>query len=123
MSGKTILETPQARAFVDTMDALSRKKKLAKMKADTDAHLAAIRAEPGYEEVLAEVRSEVESASLMSTIIERSKLSQREIARRMNVTQPYVAQLKKGRKITLPTLFRLAEACGIHLRISAAAAL
>ena len=26
MPGKTILETPQARAFVDTMDALSRKK-------------------------------------------------------------------------------------------------
>ena len=41
----------------------------------------------------------------------------------MNVSQPYVAQLKKGRKITLPTLFRLADACGIHLRISAAAAL
>ena len=122
MPGKTILETPQARAFVDTMDALSRKK-YAKMKADTDAHLAAIRAEPGYEEVLAEVRSEVESASLLTTIIEKSNLSQREIARRMNVSQPYVAQLKKGRKITLPTLFRLADACGIHLRISAAAAL
>ena len=93
-----------------------------KMKAETDAHLAAIRAEPGYEEVLAEVRSEVESASLLATIIEKSNLPQREIARRMNVTQPYVAQLKKGRKITLPTLFRLADACGIHLRISAAAA-
>ena len=94
-----------------------------KMKAETDAHLAAIRAEPGYEEVLAEVRSEVESATLLATIIEKSHLSQREIARRMNVSQPYVAQLTKGHKITLPTLFRLADACGIHLRISAAAAL
>ena len=93
------------------------------MKADTDAHLAKIRAEPDYEEVLAEVRSEVESATLLATIIEKSHLPQREIARRMNVSQPYVAQLKKGRKITLPTLFRLADACGIHLRISAAAAL
>lgn len=94
-----------------------------KMKADTEAHLAAIRAEPGYGEVLAEVRSEVESSALLSTIIEKSHLPQREIARRMNVSQPYVAQLKKGRKITLPTLFRLAEACGMRLRISAAAAL
>ena len=98
------------------------KEQYEKMKAETDAHLAAIRAEPGYEEVLAEVRSEVESASLLATIIEKSHLPQREIARRMNVSQPYVAQLKKGRKITLPTLFRLADACGIHLRISAAAA-
>lgn len=103
------------------MDALSRKK-YAKMKADTDAHLAKIRAEPGYEEVLAEVRSEVESETLLATTIEKSKPSQREIARRTNVSKPYVAQLTKGRKIALPTLFRLADVCGIHFRNSAAAA-
>lgn len=97
------------------------KEQFEKLKEDTEKHLAAIRSEPGYDRVLADVRSELESKSLMADIISKSKLTQREIAHRMNVSQPYVAQLKKGRKITLPTLFRLADACGINLRITAAA--
>ena len=99
------------------------KKEIAAMKARSDESLARIRAQPGYEEVLAEVRAEEESYALMESIIDGSHLTQAEIARRMHVSQPYIAQLKKGRHPTLPTLFRLADACGIHLRISAAAAL
>ncbi len=97
------------------------KAELAAMKARSDASLARIRAQPGYEEVLAEVRAEEESYALMESIIDGSHLTQAEIAKRMHVSQPYIAQLKKGRHPTLPTLFRLARACGVQLRISAAA--
>ena len=96
------------------------KKELAEMKARSDAHLAAIRAEPGYAETLAEVRAEEEAAELTARIIDGSKLTQAEIAHRMHVSQPYIAQLKKGRHPTLPTLFRLARACGVQLRVAAA---
>ena len=98
------------------------KKELAAMKARSDASLARIRSQPGYEDVLAEVRAEEESYALMERIIDGSRLPQTEIARRMNVSQPYIAQLKKGRHPTLPTLFRLARACGMKLRISASTA-
>ena len=94
---------------------------LAEMKARSDADLAKTRAEPGYAEVLAEVRAEEEAYALTSEIIDGSNLTQAEIARRMNVSQPYIAQLKKGKHPTLPTLFRLARACGMQLRVSAAA--
>ena len=90
------------------------------MRRATDAHLSKIRSMPGYEEVLADVRAEVDAKSLMATIIDKSALTQREIASRMNVSQPYVSQLRRGRKISLATLFRLASACGVKLRITAA---
>ena len=90
------------------------------MRRETDAHLSEIRSMPGYEEVLADVRAEVDAKSLMATIIDKSTLTQREIASRMNVSQPYVSQLRRGRKISLTTLFRLASACGVKLRITAA---
>ena len=96
------------------------KKELAELKARSDADLARTRAEPGYSTTLAEVRSEVEAAELTARIIDGSRLTQSEIARRMDVSQPYIAQLRKGRHTTLPTLFRLARACGVTLRISAA---
>ena len=97
------------------------KEELAAMKARSDASLARIRAEPGYAEVLAEIRAEEESYALMENIIDGSHLTQAEIAKRMHVSQPYIAQLRKGRHPTLPTLFRLARACGMQLCISAAA--
>ena len=64
--------------------------------------------------------AEEEAAELTARIIDGSKLTQAEIAHRMHVSQPYIAQLKKGRHPTLPTLFRLARACGVQLRVSAA---
>ena len=95
------------------------KRQYESMRRETTAHLAAIRALPGYEEVLADVRAETDATSLMATIIDKSALTQREIAARMNVSQPYVSQLRRGHKVTLPTLFRLASACGVKLRITA----
>ena len=97
------------------------KDELAAMKARSDASLARIRAEPGYEEVLAEVRAEEESYALMENIIDGSHLTQAEIAKRLHVSRPHLAHLRKGRPPPLPTLFRLARACGMQLRISAAA--
>ena len=94
-------------------------KELANMKCKSDAARAKARKMPGYAQVLAEVRSEAEAAELTASIIAGSKLTQSEIARRMNVSQPFVSQLKNGESVTLPTLFRLAHACGAKLKITA----
>lgn len=94
-------------------------RQLKEMKLKSDAARDKARKMPGYAEVLAEVRSEAEAAELTASIIRGSKLTQREIAKRMNVTQPFVSQLKKGETVTLPTLFRLAQACGAKLKITA----
>lgn len=96
------------------------KQELQELKARSDADLARTRSEPGYAEVLADIRAEVDAADLTRSIIDGSRLTQAEIASRMSVSQPYIAQLRKGRNATLPTLFRLARACGVTLRISAA---
>ena len=96
------------------------RKELQELKERSDADLARTRSEPGYAEVLADVRAEVDAADLTRSIIDSSHLTQAEIASRMSVSQPYIAQLRKGRNATLPTLFRLARACGVTLRISAA---
>ena len=96
------------------------RKELQELKARSDTDLARTRSEPGYAEVLADVRAEVDAADLTRSIIDGSRLTQAEIASRMSVSQPYIAQLRKGRNATLPTLFRLARACGVTLRISAA---
>lgn len=95
-------------------------KELQELKERSDADLARTRSEPEYAEVLADVRAEVDAADLTRSIIDGSRLTQAEIASRMSVSQPYIAQLRKGRNATLPTLFRLARACGVSLRISAA---
>ena len=103
MAGKTVIQTPYS----------------AKMKARSDAARAKARKHPDYARVLAEVRSEAEAAELTASLIRGSRLTQKEIARRMNVSQPFISQLKAGDAITLPTLFRLAKACGATLKISA----
>ena len=74
-----------------------------------------------FKALAASLRAEEESYALMENIIDGSHLTQAEIAKRMHVSQPYIAQLRKGRHPTLPTLFRLARACGMQLRISASA--
>lgn len=95
------------------------KQELREMKARSDAAREKVRAQPGYATVLAEVRSEADAAEITADLIRGSRLTQKEIARRMNVSQPFVSKLKHGEAITLPTLFRLARACGATLRMTA----
>ena len=137
MAGKTVIQTQSAIEFAATMDeAYSRKGietritnqkgvgtmtelELAKMKERSDEARAKARELQGYNEVLAEVRSEAEAAEVTAAIIRGSNLTQKEIAKRMQVSQPFISQLKNGSAVTLPTLFRLARACGATLKISA----
>ena len=85
----------------------------------TDAHRAAIRALPGYADVLAETIAENDAAGIIQKITSRSKLTQKEIARRMNVSQPRISQIANGEDLSLSTLYRFAAACGAKLRITA----
>ncbi len=85
----------------------------------TQKHLAEIRALPGYAEVLAETLAENEAAGIVHEIAQKSKLTQKEIAKRMNVSQPRISQIANGEDLSLSTLYRYAAACGAKLRITA----
>lgn len=95
------------------------KEAVAAMVKATEARCAEIRATPGYEEVLAETLAEHEAAVLLRDLAKRSKLTQKEIARRMNVSQPRISQIRNGEDLSLSTLYRYAAACGAKLTITA----
>ncbi len=74
---------------------------------------------PGYAEILAETFAENEAAGIVQKITLKSKLTQKEIAKRMNVSQPRISQIANGEDLSLSTLYRYAAACGAKLRITA----
>ena len=85
----------------------------------TEKHRAEMRALPGYAEVLAETIAENDAARIARQIAAKSKLTQKQIAKRMNVSQPRVSQIANGEDLSLSTLYRYAAACGARLRITA----
>ena len=60
--------------------------------------------------------------ALASAVIEariKSGLTQKEIAKRMKTTQPFIARMEGGRQLpSVASLFRLAKATGLKLQIS-----
>lgn len=87
--------------------------------AATDAWRREVEALPGYADVLAETYAQNEVAGVAQKIATKSKLTQKEIAKRMNVSQPRVSQIANGEDLSLSTLCRYAAACGAKLRITA----
>lgn len=95
------------------------KEQIDAMHAQSDAYFAKIRALPGYKEVEAEVRAENEAAKLLAEIMAESKMTQRQIAEKIGVSQPYISKIKTRGDISLATLFKVAQACGATLKITA----
>lgn len=85
----------------------------------TEALTRKAEAMPGYAEVLAETIAENDAAEIIQTIARKSKLTQKEIAKRMNVSQPRISQIANGEDLSLSTLYRYAAACGAKLQITA----
>ena len=65
-------------------------------------------------------KAKVELAHKISEVRKEKRISQVELAKRLNVSQQFVSQLEsaEGRNVTLETISRVAESLGVGLRIS-----
>lgn len=89
----------------------------AKLVAASDADRARARKLPGYDNALTALRAEQAAAEMIEAVRSRTSLSQREIARRMRVSQPRVSKISSSEDMSLSTFFRYAEACGVKFRV------
>jgi len=94
------------------------KETMEKLAAASDADRARARKLRGYDNVLAEVRAEQAAAEMIDAVRRRTSISQREIARRMKVSQPRVCKITSSEDMSLSTFFRYAEACGVKFKVS-----
>lgn len=90
----------------------------ARIEAVSDADRARARKLPGYGKTLAAIKAEQAAAEMIDAVRSRSSLSQREIARRMKVTQPRVCKISSATDMSLSTFFRYAEACGVKFVVA-----
>jgi len=95
------------------------KKEIAEMKAKSDAFFAEVESRPGYDEVEVEVRRMSDIGNILETLAKHSGQTQQQIAQKMKVSQPYVANLRKTGEISVKNLMAYAEACGAKLKIAA----
>lgn len=89
-----------------------------KLIAASDADRARARKLPGYAKTLAEIKAEQAAAELIDAVRSRASRSQREIAKRMRVTQPRVCKISSATDMSLSTFFRYAEACGVKFVVT-----
>jgi transcriptional regulator with XRE-family HTH domain len=74
---------------------------------------------PAYRKAYDELEEEYQLASAMIAARAKARLTQEELAKRMNTTQTAIARLESGRVMpSTRTLDRLAKATGHRLRIS-----
>lgn len=69
-------------------------------------------ADPARAEVAAEIRERLAIAEELYKARKEAKLTQAELAARMNVSQPYIAKMERGRgNISYEAITRYAKAC------------
>lgn len=77
--------------------------------------------DPAFREAYDQRRTVHEIAAAVRTIRERAGLTQRELARRIGVSQPMIARMESGSDTRTPqveTLWRISRAVGRRLRLS-----
>lgn len=74
---------------------------------------------PGAAERVAEIEDEFRLAAGLTALREEAGLSQRELARRMGVSQPRVAAIEQARNVTIDVLEQYIEAVGGRLEVIA----
>ena len=89
-----------------------------KIIAASDADRARARKLKGFDKTLASIRAEQAAAEMIDVVRRRTSISQREIARRMRVSQPRVCKITAAEDMSLSTFFRYAEACGVKFRVT-----
>jgi transcriptional regulator with XRE-family HTH domain len=72
---------------------------------------------PGAAERVAEIEEELRLAAGLTALREEAGLSQREVAKRIGVSQPRVAAIERSRNVTLDVLVDYVDAIGGRLEI------
>ena len=95
--------------------------KIAEMRKNWEEFSAETKKLPGYAEAAEKFDREYAVAVELNNARERAKLSQKELAERMNTTQSVISRMESGRaNISLAKLQQYAEACGGKLEIKIA---
>ena len=76
-----------------------------------------VMAEPGAAERVAEIKDELRLAAGLTALREEAGLSQRDVARRLGVTQPRVAAIERSRNVTIQVLEQYVDAVGGELEV------
>lgn len=74
---------------------------------------------PGAAERVAEIEEELRLAAGLTALREQAGLSQRELAKRMGVSQPRVAAIEQARNVTIDVLEQYIGAVGGTLEVNA----
>lgn len=74
--------------------------------------------EPGAAERVAEIEDELRLAAGLTALREEAGLSQRELAKRIGVSQPRVAAIEQSKNITIDVLEQYVEAVGGRLEVT-----
>lgn len=73
---------------------------------------------PGAAGRVAEIEDELRLAAGLTALREEAGLSQRELARRLGVSQPRVAAIERSRNVTLDVLWEYVDAVGGRLEVN-----
>ena len=73
---------------------------------------------PGAAARIAEIEEEMRVAAGLAALREMAGVSQRELARRMGVSQPRVAAIEQSRNVTIDVLEQYADAIGGELEVT-----
>jgi transcriptional regulator with XRE-family HTH domain len=74
---------------------------------------------PGAAERVAEIEDELRLAAGLTALREEAGLSQRELAKRLGVSQPRVARIEQSRNVTIDVLEQYIHALGGELEVTA----
>ena len=75
-------------------------------------------AAPGAAQRVAAIEDELRLAAGLTALREQAGLSQRELARRIGVSQPRIAAIERSRNVTIDVLVQYVEAVGGRLEIT-----
>jgi DNA-binding XRE family transcriptional regulator len=73
---------------------------------------------PGAAARVVEIEKELRVAAGLTALREKAGISQREVARRMGVSQPRVAAIERSRNVTIDVLEQYADAIGGKLELA-----
>lgn len=88
------------------------------MRAATAAYRKKVRELPCYEEVSAKMRAELSVARAIEEAQAASKMTQAQIAERMGTAQSCVSRILKGRNLSVNSISRFFDACGMEMVIT-----
>jgi ribosome-binding protein aMBF1 (putative translation factor) len=90
-------------------------KEAARQEAERDAFMN----DPANAEMIAKVQERMAIAEALYKARKAARLTQKELAEKMQVKQPLIAQLERGRgNISIDTIHRFAAACGKKVSIT-----